>query len=141
MEQWLVRYFQLQHITMPVLLLPRKLWMIMIYELLNFMNNWFSLMKFVIKSNPSTSMYYINSSLASKWPGLTGSEKTWPSQYHSRIWHRIGKMKIKTNNKEWINIVDHWINQRNQKVNNKYLWWMMKFKQIILKISNKSVDL
>ena len=34
-------------------------------------------------------------------------------------------------NKEWINITDNWINQRNQKANNKYLWWMMKFKQII----------
>ena len=34
-EQWLVRYPKLLHTTMPILLLPKKQWMIMIYKCLN----------------------------------------------------------------------------------------------------------
>ena len=99
-----------------------------------FMNNWFSLMKyFVAKSNPSTSMCYINSSLASKWPDQIDIN---PQKYqrcdrlNTILGSDTGLEKWKSRQTTKSELILLTIGS-TKKTNNKYLWWMIKFKQII----------
>ena len=125
MEQQLVWYLNLLHTTMPILPLPRGQWMIMIYELMGWViqdkgvlvitppskglpySNW-SLWCNILSPNSIFHLHILHKfqfgiKMARSGNNPQKYQRCGPSQYHSRIRHRIGKMQIKTRNKQRVN--------------------------------------